>query len=443
MNRYDLAYSLGLGVSAPVWLLRAAARRKVTDALRLRSGRVAERHGDGPAVLIHAVSVGEINATPAMVRLLLNARRDLHVVISVTTETGLKQAFSLYEAIPNVNVIRYPLDFSGAVHRALDAVRPDVVVLMELELWPNFLRACEARDIPVVLANGRLTEKSYRNYKRGGPVTRAMFKRLAVACVQDELYAGRFIDCGVPTDRVKVLGTMKFDTAQIADRLPGATDLAQIVGLHPGREPVWVCGSTGPGEEEIILVAYRALLQKHPRLRLVIVPRHPQRFDEVAYLIEDMKFTPVRRSAAFVPIDPAIPPVILGDTMGELRLFYSLADVVFVGRSIVDLGQSQHGSDMIEPAALGKPLIVGPYTTNFAEAVRKLKAADGLMEVTDGAALGETVNVLLSTPGEAQKMGRRAQTVVLREQGSTARHTAIVFQQLNRRLERNAAGQGS
>ncbi len=436
MNRYDLAYSVGLGVSAPFWLLKGSTRRKLLSAMRLRGGRVSKREGDAPAVMIHAVSVGEINATPALVRLLVNAKPDLQIIISVTTETGRDRAFAIYENVPSVKVIRYPLDFSGAVTRVLDAVRPDVVVLMELELWPNFLRQCEARDIPVILANGRLTEKSYRNYKRGGAVTRAMFQRLSVACVQDELYAQRFIDCGVPADRVKVLGTMKFDNAQIADALGGAADLAHAVGLHPGKEPIWVCGSTGPGEEEIILNVYRKLLQKQPRLRLAIVPRHPQRFDEVAYLIEDMKFTPVRRSAAFVPIDPAIPPVILGDTMGELRLFYSNADVVFVGRSLVDLGQSQHGSDMIEPAALGKPVIVGPFTTNFSDAVRKLKAAEGLLEVKDADGLEEAVGFCLTLPAEGQKMGRRAQTVVLREQGSTARHTAVVFQQLSQRLSR-------
>jgi 3-deoxy-D-manno-octulosonic-acid transferase len=256
-----------------------------------------------------------------------------------------------------------------------------------------------------------------------------------MACVQDEEYAQRFIDCGVPADRVKVLGTMKFDTAQIADVMPGAREVADAVGLAPGREPIWVCGSTGPGEEELILNVYRGLLRKLPRLRLVIVPRKLERFDEVADLIEDMKFTLVMRSDPILPRDPVIPPVVLGDTMGELRKFYSIADVVFVGRSLVNLGPSQHGSDMIEPAALARPIIVGPYTHNFADAMRKFKAADAIMEVTDATGLSETVAVLLGTPGEAQKMGRRAQTVVLREQGATVRHAQVVFQQLNRRLK--------
>lgn len=435
MNGYDMAYALCLGVAAPVWVWRGNARRKVMSALRLRSGRVPERQDDGPAVMIHAVSVGEINATPALVRLLRNARPDLHIVISTTTETGRDRAFELYEKEPHVSVVRYPLDFSGAVRRALDAIRPDVVVLMELELWPNFLRECERRGIPVILANGRLTEKSYRNYKRGKAITRAMFRRLAVACVQDEEYAKRFIDCGVPADRVKVTGTMKFDTAQIADTLPGAREIADSVGLVPGREPIWVCGSTGPGEEKLIVREYRVLLKKIPKLRLVVVPRKPERFDEVADLIESLKFQVVLRSDPIVPRDPAIPPVILGDTMGELRKFYSLADVVFVGRSLVDLGPRQHGSDMIEPAALGKPTIVGPFTGNFADAMRKLKAAEAVMEVPDARSLAESVAVLIGTPAEAQAMGRRAQTVVRQEQGATARHAAVVFHELRRKLD--------
>jgi 3-deoxy-D-manno-octulosonic-acid transferase len=434
MNGYDLAYALGLGVASPVWLARTASRRKVLSALRLRSGKVAARLVDGPAVMIHAVSVGEMNATPALVKLLRNARPDLHVIISSTTDTGLARGFELYEKDDHVQVIRYPLDFSSAVRRALDAVRPDVVVLMELELWPNFMRECELRYIPVVLANGRLTEQSFRSYRRGKVVTKSMFRRLTVACVQDAEYAKRFVDCGVPEDRVKVTGTMKFDNAQIAESLPGARELAESVGLKPGAEPILVCGSTGPGEEKMILREYRVLLMKMPRLRLVVVPRKPERFNEVADLIESLKFNVVRRSAPVIPRDPVIPPVVLGDTMGELRKFYSVATVVFVGRSLVDLGDKQHGSDMIEPAALGKPTIVGPHTSNFADAMRKLKAADAIMEVPDARTLVETVSILVSTPTEADAMGKRAQTVVRREQGATARHAAVVFHELRRRL---------
>jgi 3-deoxy-D-manno-octulosonic-acid transferase len=255
-----------------------------------------------------------------------------------------------------------------------------------------------------------------------------MFRRLDRLCVQDETYAQRFIHLGAPPDRVTIAGTMKFDSALVADHVEGDADLAQAVGLRPSPDPVWVCGSTGPGEEEIILRQYRELLKRFSRLRLVIVPRKPERFDEVAALIESFRFRALRRSRRETfPADPPIPPVILGDTMGELRTFYSLATIVFVGRSLVDLGSRQHGSDMIEPAALAKPIIVGPFTANFAGAVRKLKAAEALLEADDGESLGESVRVLLHTPAEAVAMGRRGQDVVRREQGATGRHVEAIL----------------
>jgi 3-deoxy-D-manno-octulosonic-acid transferase len=225
---------------------------------------------------------------------------------------------------------------------------------------------------------------------------------------------------------------MKFDTAHVADSLPGAREIAESLGLKPGREPIWVCGSTGPGEEKLILREYRVLLKKIPRLRLVLVPRKIERADEIADLIESLKFQVVFRSDPIVPADPVVPPVVLIDTIGDLRHLYSVADVVFVGRSLVDLGDRQHGSDMIEPAALGKPVIVGPFTSNFADAVAKLKAGEALMEVPDTRGLAQAVAVLLGTPAEARAMGERAQKVVRQEQGATARHAAIVFAQLHR-----------
>src|SRR5205814_2546099 len=227
--------------------------------------------------------------------------------------------------------------------RVLDGLRPDVVVLMELEVWPNFLRQCAKRDIPVVLANGRITEPSFRKYKWLGPIGRRMFSRLERACVQDETYANRFVELGVPRERISVVGTMKFDTAQLADRVSGGEQLALECGLEPRDEFIWVCGSTGPGEEELILREFRTLLKTHGRMRLVIVPRHPPRFDEVAELIESQGFHVTRRSRvklAAASHEP-IPPIVLGDTMGELRKFYSIASVVFVGRTLVDLGARQ------------------------------------------------------------------------------------------------------
>jgi 3-deoxy-D-manno-octulosonic-acid transferase len=427
LNAYDIAYGLGVGLSSPFWLAKPSARRKVLGAFRQRMGKVTPRDHAHPAVLLHAVSLGEVNATTALVRMLREKRPDLHFIISTTTQTGFDRARQLYGSDSDALLIRYPLDFSHAVERVLDGLHPTLVVLMELEVWPNFLSRCKQRRIPVLLANGRLTTRSFSRYRLIRPIAAAMFRRLDALCVQDEIYGQRFIELGAPPQRVIVTGTMKFDSALIADRVQGDEELAQAIGLRPSPDPVWVCGSTGPGEEEIILKQYRELLPRFSRLRLIIVPRKPERFDEVAQLIESFRFRVLRRSRRdTLPADPPIPPVILGDTLGELRTFYSLATLVFVGRSLVDLGSRQHGSDMIEPAALAKPIIVGPFTGNFAGPMRKLRAAEALLEADDGPSLGESIRVLLHTPAEAIAMGKRAQDVVRREQGATGRHVEAI-----------------
>ncbi|MGH7177064.1 MAG: 3-deoxy-D-manno-octulosonic acid transferase [Tepidisphaeraceae bacterium] len=428
INAYDIAYGLGVGIASPYWLLRPSARRKVLRAFRERMGVVKTRDVSRPGVMIHAVSLGEMNATRSLVEILRAERSDLDFVIATTTTSGFDRGQQLYGQSPSVTLIRYPLDFTRAIDRALDALRPSVVVLMELELWPNFVRACHRRGIAVMLANGRLTTASFRRYRMIKPVMLSMLRRLSLICAQDSTYAQRFIALGARPDQVDVTGTMKFDTAEIAPSVDGDLEIAAEVGLSPGHEPVWVCGSTGPGEEEIILRVYRKLLSRFSRLRLGIVPRKPERFDEVARLIESFRFKVVRRSRpAPSESHPAVPPVVLVDTMGELRKIYSVADIVFVGRSLVDLGPRQHGSDMIEPAALAKPVIVGPHTGNFAEAMRHFRAADAMMEVADSDSLAQAVTVLLSTPAEATAMARRAQQVVRSQQGATRRHANAIL----------------
>ncbi len=434
INAYDIAYGLGLGVASPVWLLSKRSREKVFQAFRERMAKDHTRDTAKPAVWIHAVSLGEMNATRAMIRVLQHKRPDLQYIVSTTTVTGYNRGKELYGQDPAVTLIRYPLDFTWAVARSLDALKPAIVVLMELEVWPNFTEACEKRGIPVMLANGRITKKSYRNYRLGKIATFSMFRRLDLACAQDSMYAERFTKLGVLPDRVRVTGTMKFDTAQPGAKVPGAAELAESVGLNPAEEIIWVAGSTGPGEEKIILGVYRELLKRFARLRLVIVPRHPERFDEVARLIGECKFICRRRSAppGLSFLNP-VPAVILGDTMGELRKFYAMADLVFVGRSLVDLGPSQHGSDMIEPAALAKPVLVGPYTQNFAEAMNLFKAADAMMVIADTQSLTDAAAVLISTPDQAKEMGQRALAVVKQGQGATLKHVNAVLELLGGR----------
>lgn len=497
---YDLAYGTLLVAASPVLWMRPDLRAKLARARRQRNGDVPVRQGDGRCVLIHAVSVGEVNATREMVVQLLaagetgsewegshprgpseqNVRnedgRALHVVISVTTDAGFeraKQLFAEQQATGRVSVVRYPLDFSKYVRRFLDRLRPDVAVLMELEVWPNFVRECRRRGVPVVLVNGRLTDGSYRKYRWIRPLVRPMYAALSEVCAQEETYARRFIDLGVPRDRVKVTGTMKFDAAQVGERAEGDEALARELGLKPralgGEEPVLVCGSTGPGEEALLLEAHSKLRQRHERLCLVVVPRKPERFEEVARAmgrageVFRRSKTPASHSDAATGIlRPTLvrseeaaelhsganeqrgsenaSSLILGDTIGELRKFYSLADVVVVGRTFVDLGEKQHGSDMIEPAALGKPIVVGPYTGNFAEPMRALLAADAIRQIeqapskhTPAAMVDQLVGRLdgwLRDPASAAAIGQRAREVVLANRGATGRHVDVVRKHL-------------
>jgi 3-deoxy-D-manno-octulosonic-acid transferase len=457
LNFYDIAYALGVAVAAPVWAARKSSREKVLRAFGMRMGHVTVREGSNPAILIHAVSLGEINATSQLVAQLHAARPDLHVVISTTTVTGYDRGRQLYAGKPGVSLVRFPLDFSTAINHLLDAVRPSAVVLMEGEIWPNFLLQCEQRKIPVLLVNGRITLPAFQRYRWIAPITAGMLRRVAVLCAQDEVYADRFRQLGAPADRVSITGTMKFDTAHLADRVAGDAQLAMELGLtepeksEPGRvdpvrsphhtearadasrlfgsSPIWVCGSTGPGEESIILDAYRILLRQFTTLRLVIVPRKPERFSDVAKLIMASGFSVMRRSTHKIESQTKSPGniVILGDTMGELRKFYSLADVVFVGRTLIDLGPRQHGSDMIEPAALAKPVLIGPWSHNFAETVRMFLAAGAMREVSTISQLTETIAEWLTDQAAARATGLLAQSKVRENQGATARHVNAIL----------------
>jgi 3-deoxy-D-manno-octulosonic-acid transferase len=460
LNGYDIAYGIAVAAAAPVWLAKPAARHKVLCALGQRMGHVLPREETSNAVLIHAVSLGEMNATRELVAQLKSHRPDLHVIVSTTTTTGYERGRQLYAGKPGMSLVRFPLDFSSAVNMLLDALQPSLIVLMEGEIWPNFLLQCHRRKIPVVLVNGRMTESAFRRYRRVRFLTSSMLRRIETICAQDAVYAERFTALGAPQSSVQITGTMKFDTASIADSVPGDQELADELGLADPQDPLWVCGSTGPGEEALLLEAYCELLTHFPNLRLAIIPRKPERFDEVAELITARGFELLRRSETTGRAGlssardsglrgsettgragpssarnpgrgrPGSPVVILGDTMGELRKFYSLATVVFVGRSLVDLGSRQWGSDMIEPAALAKPVAIGPWTHNFAEAVRSFKSAQSMVEVSNVQGLVKTIAGWLSDPASGVDLGQRAQAVVKENQGATARNVKVILEAL-------------
>jgi len=429
----DLLYLIAGLLYLPVALYNALVVGKNRSGWGERFGFLRTFDKSKPRIWLHAVSLGEVNCTPQLLAELRARLPDYDFVVSTTTDTGFARAVKLYG---RDQVFRCPLDFSLVMGRVLRRLRPMAIVLVELELWYNMVRMATRRGVPVMVINGRLTERSARRFRILGPAGRSMFADLKWVGAQDEAIAARFVELGVPCDRVDVTSSLKWDTAVVSDHIEGEDALADAMGIDRQR-PLWVCGSTGPGEEEIVLEAYRRVLRGSEALaqstqgdsgktdsvsapQLAIVPRKPERFEEVARLIGRAGYACIRRSErsdGTVGEAPQEPAVMLGDTMGELRKFYSLADVTFVGRSLVPMG----GSDPMEVAALGKPVVVGPHTGNFRLPIEALATSDAVRVVSDGRELGETVTSLLRMPELREELGSRARAVVTQHQGATNR----------------------
>ncbi|MCC5822010.1 MAG: hypothetical protein LAT64_01840 [Phycisphaerales bacterium] len=404
MNHWDLAYILGGLVLAPAW----ARKKRAGWGERFgRIGHMVTREPTGRArVVLHAVSVGEAAACRSLVPLLAE-RAD--VIVSVTTDTGLARARALYSDV--CDVVRTPLDFSWAVRRFLDATRPDVLGLVELEVWPNLVRGCRARGIPVGVINGRLSERSFKGYRRGRAFIGPSFRRLDLAAVQDDDYAARFRAMGIAEERLRVTGSMKWDAVAVAEGCPRTEDavrLAGSMGIDPGR-PVVVAGSTAPGEEALLHEAVPGDVQ------LVCAPRKPEWFEQAAAAMPGC----VRRSGG--QARPGAARFVL-DSIGELSTLYRMADVVVLGRSFGGL----YGSDPMEPAGLGLPVLIGPAHTDFASVVGALREAGGIRVVEPGE-LGGVIRGLLGDDAARRDMGEKARSCVLRHQGASALHAQLLL----------------
>ncbi len=451
-----MLYGLGAAITAPYWGWRMLRTGKWRTDWRGRFGHVERAahavsgptsatpttrrvEGDRPTVLIHAVSVGEVNATRQFIAKLASREGEApaepgpqgdarlggslalpsppqppRIVISTTTDTGFARATELFGK--QHAVVRYPLDFTRCVRRFLDTVRPDVVALVELEVWPTFVEECDRRGIPVCVINGRLSARSFKRYKLIRPLMRSSFARLRAAAVQTPAYADRFIAMGAAKDRVSVTDSMKWDTARIEDpaTVTGAAELATAMGIDRSK-PLIVAGSTGPGEEELLIRTKPAGVQ------LLIAPRKPERFEEVARLMSQ----PIRRTQHLDGTSRSIDctEVFLLDTLGELRKAYALADVVIVGRSFINL----YGSDPIEPIALGKPTVMGTRYGDFEDIVDAFRAEAGIFVSTKPCA---SAKELLDDPEQARALAENGRKVILARQGATDRHVKLILELL-------------
>lgn len=414
----DLIYALAVGLGWPYLLYRRWKRGPGQTTLRQYFGNLPSRPVAAHCIWIHGVSLGEINATRTIVAEVRRRLPDAVIAISSTTQTGMARAKALY---PNHYVFRFPLDFSFVIRNVMKRVRPSVIVLMELEAWPNLIEVARHRRIPVIIANGRVTEdRSMRRFRWPAIrwLARRMFRQIRWVGAQDATYASRFIELGVHPERIQITGSVKYDAADLADSVEGQDQLAAEMGINT-QKPLWVCGSTGPDEEEQILDAYDRLIEDLPDLQLAIIPRRPERFDPVAQRIVDRGYACLRRStgAPTVPKNVVEPrPVFLGDTIGELRKFYALATVVFVGRTLAPMG----GSDVIEVAGLAKPVIVGPHVENFAEAVNLLASEGACRQISSGRSLAGAVSDLLRHPQRRAQMGRAGRAAIQSRRGATA-----------------------
>lgn len=407
---YRLLYNLLIHLGLPLALLALYKPKKGKPGF---GARWAEHLGRTPAsgqeapLWIHAVSVGETLAISPFIRTLKAERPDLPILLTTTTRTGAEQAAKLGDLV----VHRYaPLDYPWAVAAFLKCIKPRALWVMETELWPNWLAACEARHLPVTIINARLSERSCQRYARFQGAFDTLSRPLTHLLCQHQDDAERFARLGIGRERLAVTGSIKFDI-QLGDEVQARGQaLRQQLGQS---RPVWIAASTHQGEDEQVLAAFDLVLQRHPQALLILVPRHPERFDRVAELCAP--YGCVRRTGG-APIRET-DKVYLGDTMGELPLMLAAADVAFVGGSLVKVG----GHNLLEPAALGKPCLTGPAYFNFSDITRQLVAQGGAALVADAAVLGEKVSELLADEGERSQMGEQARAVVLRNQGALAR----------------------
>ena len=405
-------YSLFLWLAFPLLALRLWLRSVREPGY---SKRLEERFGRfkmetrAPLIWVHAVSVGEVRASAPLVAALTKRYPEYALLVTCMTASGREAIDQVYGK--NVLAAYLPYDYPFAVRRFLDHFRPRMGILMETEIWINLLAECRRRLLPVVLANGRMSSKSAKGYRRLSALTRPAFESLAAACAQSESDADRLASLGA--HHVSVCGNLKFDVQPDAHLLAAGVELKRSFG----QKKVLVLASTREGEEVLLLGALRDRLSEN--MLLVIVPRHPQRFDEVAALLAGAGFSYARRSLGE---SAAARRVLLGDTMGEMPVYYAAADVAVIGGTMLPYG----GQNLIEACAIGVPVILGPHVHNFSEATHAAVRCGAAIQVADAAEAIRSAFALLDDPARREAMGSAGLAFCARHRGATARHVASI-----------------
>ncbi len=420
---YPCFYALLLMLSLPSYLYQRMVGRQPLGSLRQRMGfypPAAEARG--PRVWIHSVSVGEVQVIKPLVEVL--SLEPGQLFLSTTTATGQALARSLYRQ--NATVFYFPLDWGFCCRRFLDSIRPDVVVLTESEIWPTFIRLTARRGIALVLANGRVSDRSFRRSRRARFLFQPVLEHFTRLCVQSRQDRDRFLHLGAPADRVSVMGNLKYDYQLAPDpaRQQLVTELQQLLKPN-GNELLWVCGSTREKEEEMLLSVFLRLRQEFPQLRLLLAPRHPHRTDEVSKMLEQSELSFQRRSQLSSVKYRRPPQVLLLDSIGDLAYLYQLADIVFIGGSLIPWG----GHNVIEAANFKKPILFGPHMQNFHEVAAVFLSNYGALQVSDCDELEKKITTLLRDPATRRWLGQNARKVIRDNQGAVERTVEVIQQQ--------------
>jgi 3-deoxy-D-manno-octulosonic-acid transferase len=417
---------LGFLILLPRFLLDAIRHGKYVAGFSERLGSITPLASDKPVVWLHSVSVGETQAARPLVLSLKQRYPDHQLVVSTTTLTGQNLARDIFKN-DAARIFYFPFDWRWTVRRSLKAIRPNVVLLMETELWPNFLRECSAHEIPVALVNGRLSQQSFRRYRIIKSFMKRVLASLRLAAMQTSEDAQRLRALGMRPENICVLGSLKFDAGVLQSNVALVDDFKRRFGVDEKSQLI-LAASTHAPEEKIILDVYKDLFAgSSPSPRLLIAPRHPERFTEVANLLNNSGFQFVRRSAPEAASD-ATAEVVLLDSIGELASLYALATVVFVGGSIARTG----GHNILEPAAVGASVITGPHTFNFQDIVETFAQAGALRQLPYlpepeiAEALKQSIAELLNDPTMRQELGERAKKLVNENLGATIRTVTAV-----------------
>lgn len=425
---YNLLFKLFFIISAPYYLLRLIKRGNWKEGFWQRFGRYPARIKaeltNKKVIWVHGVSVGEINLAIPLVEHLQAALPTYHFVISTTTTTGMDV---LKNRAPSyVTKIYYPLDFKKVVRRAIHLLHPQAVIIIEAEIWPNFIWALKIRKTPVFLVNARISEHSYRRYRRFKFFFETIFRTFQWVGAQSVEDSRRLIDLGCKPEAVEVVGSLKYDsTTHISRSIIDPEFILKQLGIG-SQVPILVAGSTHEGEEEMIARIYLELKKEIPNLFLIIVPRHYERGKEIGEMLERLgiKFLYRRAMTSHTHLEPGQIECLLVNTTGELRDFYKVATVVFVGKSMYGRG----GQNPIEPAALGKPIVFGPYMDNFTKIAEDFVRSEAAIQVSNEQELKQAIKAILVSPQLQQKLGKNAIEVVKRNTGALTRTVEAIIE---------------